>query len=142
QCAAIMIRQMAARHTPEVPMKPWLTLLPAVACALSIMPQLLAADEGEDAKLAAFFKSYLDEAFRAEPMMATHLGDHRFDDRLDDISPTARAANLERERQVLAELPRKISYDKLSRDGQIDFEILRHHLTRSIWLQEHFKPFE
>ena len=92
-------------------MKLWLALLPAMACALSFTPRLLAADEGEDARLVAFFKSYLDEAFRAEPMMATHLGDHRFDDRLDDISPAARAANLERERRVLAELPRKVSYD-------------------------------
>ena len=46
----------------------------------------------EDARLAAFFQAYLDEAFRAEPLMATRLGDHRFDDKLDDLSPEARAA--------------------------------------------------
>ena len=41
----------------------------------------------EDAKLAAFFRAYLDASFRAEPLTATRLGDHRFDDQLDDLSP-------------------------------------------------------
>jgi uncharacterized protein (DUF885 family) len=96
----------------------------------------------EDDRLVAFFQAYLDESFRAEPTMATRLGDHRFDDRLDDLSAEARAANLGRVRKALEELPRKVAYDKLSRDGQIDYEILRHELTRKIWLEEHFRPFE
>ena len=67
--------------------------------------------------------------------MATRLGDHRFDDQLDDLSAEARAAHVERDRKALAELPRKVDYDKLSRDGQIDFEIFRQHLDprRSGW---------
>ncbi len=106
---------------------------------------ILRADEGansEDDKLATFFRDYLDRVFRAEPLTATRLGDHRFDDRLDDLSAEARAANIERDRQALAELPKQIDYDKLSRHGQIDFEILRHHLTRAVWLAETFHPFE
>lgn len=99
-------------------------------------------DNPEDAKLTAFFRTYLDETFRAQPVFATHLGDHRFDDQLDDLSSEARAANTARDRKTLAELPEKVDYNKLSRDGQIDYEILRHHLTREVWLAEHFKPFE
>ena len=74
--------------------------------------------------------------------MATRLGDHRFDDKLDDLSPEARAANVERDRKALAELPRKVDYNTLSRGGQIDYEILRQHLTRAVWLAETFRPFE
>ena len=74
--------------------------------------------------------------------MATRLGDHRFDDKLDDLSPEARAANVERDRRALAELPRKVDYNTLSRGGQIDYEILRQHLTRAVWLAETFRPFE
>ena len=99
-------------------------------------------DMSEDAKLEAFFRAYLDEAFAAQPLMATGLGDHRFDDRLDDLSPAARAANTERDRRTLAELPRRIVADQLSPDSRVDFEIFRHHLEREVWLAEHFRPFE
>ncbi|MGE5754927.1 MAG: DUF885 domain-containing protein [Planctomycetaceae bacterium] len=106
---------------------------------------ILRADEGangEDDKLAAFFRAYLDRVFRAEPLTATRLGDRRFDDRLDDLSAESRAANIERDRRARAELAKEIDYGKLSRHGQIDFEILRHHLTRAVWLAETFHPFE
>jgi uncharacterized protein (DUF885 family) len=96
----------------------------------------------EDAKLAAFFQRYLDEEFQRHPYYATYLGDHRHDDRLDDLSPEARAADLDRLRRTLAELPKQVDYAKLSRDGQIDFEILRHDLARSLWLNENTRPFE
>jgi uncharacterized protein (DUF885 family) len=75
-------------------------------------------------------------------MRATRLGDHRFDDQLEDLSASARQASLERERATLEELPRRVRFEKLSRDGQIDFEILRHHLERSIYLEETFREFE
>jgi uncharacterized protein (DUF885 family) len=95
-----------------------------------------------DEKLAVLFQTYLEESFRAEPLLATRLGDHRFDDRLDDISPEARTANVERDRRWLTLVSKNVDYDKLSRDSQIDLEIFRHHLERSIWLAETFKPFE
>jgi hypothetical protein len=56
----------------------------------------------EDARLAAFFKTYLEEAMKNAPLDATRYGDHRYDDRLDDLSPPARAANLERHKAALA----------------------------------------
>ena len=41
--------------------------------------------------LESFFRDYLEAAFRLEPMLATRLGDHRFDAELDDLSaPRAR----------------------------------------------------
>jgi len=102
-----------------------------------------AAPAGEaDAQLDAFFKKYLDETFRMRPMEATQLGDHRFDHLLEDLTPNARRAWLEHTRKTLAELPKQIDYQKLSRPAQIDFEIFEHALTNSLWLEENFHPFE
>ena len=114
----------------------WLLLAPIVLAATA------RAESPEDARLDRFFRAYLDEVFASEPLTATRLGDHRFDDRLDDISKDARLANVERDRKALARLPKEVDYSKLSRDSQIDFEILKFSLERSIWASEHFKPFE
>jgi uncharacterized protein (DUF885 family) len=98
--------------------------------------------DSEDARLAAFFKEYLEAEFKAQPLLATRLGDHRFDHLLDDLSPKARAAARERWRKALQALPRKVTYKELSRSGQIDFEIFAHHLRRELWLAENTRPFE
>jgi uncharacterized protein (DUF885 family) len=112
----------------------WFVCLAAVYHAPAI--------EDEDTKLTAFFKEYLEELFRQQPLEATRLGDHRFDHLLDDLSPKARAAWVDGARKTLAELPRRVDYRKLTRSGQIDFEILQHHLTRTLWLAENLHPFE
>ncbi len=110
---------------------------------LTIAASAASADDPapEDARLAAFFQAYLDESFAARPLDATRLGDHRFDHQLDDLSAEARAANRERDRRTLADLPKKVDYAKLSRSGQIDFEILRHTLERDVWLADNFDPY-
>jgi uncharacterized protein (DUF885 family) len=116
---------------------------PIVLCGLLGLAALFArASADEDAKLTAFFKAFLDAEFRQRPFLATRLGDHRFDRLLDDLSPKARASWAERARETLARLPEQIHYDKLSRNGQIDFEILKQDLTRQIWLAENTHPFE
>ena len=97
----------------------------------------------EDARLAAFFQAYLDEAFRAEPLMATRLGDHRFDDRLDDLSPEARAANVERDRRALAELPSegRLQDALAGRADRLRDPPPAPDARRSGW-PRHFQPFE
>ena len=116
-------------------------LLGVLALGVLLAGSARAADS-EDDKLAAFFKAYLEKEFQHRPLDATRLGDHRYDDKLDDVSPPARAADLERWRGVLADLPKKIAVEKLSRDGRLDFEIFQHDLTRSVWLAENTHPFE
>jgi uncharacterized protein (DUF885 family) len=96
----------------------------------------------EDAKLTAYFKTYLDEMFRQRPFEATRLGDHRFDHQLDDLSAKARAGWVAHARATLAKLPEEINYQALTRDGQIDFEIFRQDLTRTLWLAENTHPYE
>jgi len=113
-----------------------------VPCLLFLaMPDLPAADD-EDARLTAFFKAFLEDEFRQRPLEATRLGDHRFDSVLDDLSPKGRKAWNDRYTKALADLPKQVDYAKLTRSGQIDFEILKHHLTRQIWLAENTRLFE
>jgi uncharacterized protein (DUF885 family) len=120
-------------------------LLPALALlAFGLTPagpQARPADT-EDEKLTAFFKTFLDEEFRRRPLEATRLGEHSFDHLLDDVSAKARARWAAGYRAALAELPRKVDFRKLSPDARIDFEILKHHLTRELWLLENTHPFE
>lgn len=100
------------------------------------------AQPSADDKLNVFFKNYLEEHFRQQPLDATHLGDHRFDNLLDDISPAARAGWLALAEKTLKALPQQVDYAILSRDGQIDFEIFQHNLKAEIWETKNFHPFQ
>ena len=101
----------------------------------------LGAAGDEDAKLEAFFKKYLEEEWRQRPLEATRLGDHRWDALLDDVSSPARTGWIERYRNTLRKLPHEVEYQKLSRGGQIDFQILESHLNRILWLAENTGSF-
>ncbi len=116
-------------------------LLPAAALSfLSIVSS--PAQPAEDRRLQDFFHAYLEENFRRQPTAATALGDHRYDARLDDISPAARAGWGELARRTLEELPRAVDFQRLSRDGQIDFEVLRNELAFQLWTATQLRPFE
>ncbi len=96
----------------------------------------------EDDRLQAFFQKYLEERFQLQPLDATRLGDHRFDHLLDDLSPKARKAQIQHVRDTLKAMSRQLEYTKLSRNGQIDFDILKHELEAGLWLEENTRPFE
>ncbi|MGH9677292.1 MAG: DUF885 family protein, partial [Candidatus Acidiferrum sp.] len=141
------IRAYFGRKTKNriVPRDPIMELPPgrlfAAFFILLAVPILAVASDSEDGKLADFFKAYLEKKFHDQPMQATRLGDHRFDHQLDNVSPAARAAWAQRDRATLAELPRAVDYKNLSRSGQIDFEILSHDLSFSLWSYENERPF-
>jgi uncharacterized protein (DUF885 family) len=96
----------------------------------------------EDAKLDAFFRRYLDEYFQQQPSSATALGDHRFDAKLEDLSVESRAKWRQRTRRALADLPPAVGYARLTRAGQVDFEIFKHELEKTLWLDENTRRFE
>jgi len=114
-----------------------------VAAALVLLSASLAsAANPEDSKLADFFKAFLEEEIRQRPLEATRLGDHRYDDQLDDVSAQARAGWVRRYKKVLADLLGQVEYKKLSRPSQIDFEIFKQWLTAQLWLSENTEPFK
>src|SRR5436190_23534276 len=87
----------------------------------------------EDAAFGKLFQAWLDEEFQAHPLFATQQGNHEHDDRLDDLSPEARKADVERTRTWLARLPKSLDRDELSRASQIDLDIWTRALTYSLW---------
>lgn len=101
-----------------------------------------ASGQDADAKLEGVFRRHLDEQFAQRPLDATRLGDHRFDHRLDDVSPRARQGWDDLARKTLAALTNEVDYSRLSRAGQIDLEIFRSDLTQSLWVSENLRPFE
>jgi len=113
----------------------------AVLCVLAAGP-VPASAQDQDARLYSFFQQYLEAHFREQPIEATRLGDHRFDNLLDDLSRPAQQAWVAHARQTLDALPLQVDYARLSRAGQIDFEIFQQDLTRSIWLAQNTRPFE
>lgn len=110
-----------------------------VCLLLLFFPILVQANEDE--KLAQFFKDYLEATMKASPVSATRFGDHRFDDRMDDLSEKARLANQKFNVTTLQNLPKAVQFEKLSKNGKIDYQILRDYLTKTIWLDENTNPF-
>lgn len=114
-----------------------------LGCSLLCLPILSGQEAApEDAKLEAAFRQYLEQTFQQQPVNATGLGEHRFDALMDDITPAARAGWTQLAQRTLGELPKTVAYDRLSRDGQIDFETWRDALRSQLWSDENLKPFE
>jgi uncharacterized protein (DUF885 family) len=113
------------------------SLLTLLACRFA----LSYGDANDDAKLTTLFKDFLDAEFAARPYEATRLGDHRFDHRLDDVRPDARAGWKKRYQDTLARLE-VLDAGKLSRGAQIDREIFEHELKYKLWEMENTRPFE
>ncbi len=109
----------------------------AIASFGALVVPVLAADSA----LETFFRGYLDERFALHPTEATGLGDHRFDDKLDDLSPTALEKSLTHSKQARARLHKEIDRAKLSPDERVNFDIFNHELEASIWLRENTQPF-
>src|SRR4051794_15377713 len=87
----------------------------------------------------------LDEQLSLDPVTATSLGDHRFDDRLPATGPEARAEELTTRRIRLAQLD--ALPDAFDAEERVDREILTHHLRRRVFelteLRDHeWNPLE
>jgi len=118
-------------------LNPVKTLSIALAACAVLATQTLAAES----QLESFFRRYLDERFALHPTEATALGDHRFDDRMDDLSPAALEKSLAHLKQSRAKLHQEIDRAKLSSDERINFDIFDHDIEASIWVRENTQPF-
>jgi uncharacterized protein (DUF885 family) len=85
-----------------------------------------------DQQFEALAQRYLREAPEQSPVGATGLGDHRFDDHLDDVSAAGWQARLTFTELYLAALE-PIDRAKLSRANQVDALLLLHDLQYDHW---------
>lgn len=110
--------------------------LPAPADA----PTASAPAATADARFDAIASRWLDQWMQLNPVAATQLGDHRFDDRIDDLSADGRRQLVGFSRKLLAELD-AIEPGTLSRERQVDALILRNQLQSDIWNIETFQAW-
>ena len=108
---------------------------------LAVFTASLASAQTEDARLAAFYRAQLDASFQLRPVDATSLGEHRYDHLLGDVSTVARARWTDQNRATLTVLAQRVDRSKLTRGGQIDYDIFEQDLRKSLWLAENFDPF-
>ena len=93
-----------------------------------------------DSEFEQLAAQYVDEVTALSPVSATWLGDHRFDDQLDEVTPEARQRKAAFHRTVLDRLD-AIPRDELSRANQIDAAMLRHRLRAGLWRLEHLQEW-
>ncbi len=106
---------------------------------LLMLPTLVAAD---DKALADLFKQYLDGEFKRHPSFASASGNHEYDDRLDDLSATARNADREEAKKWKATLD-QFDTAKLTDAGKLDLRIWKHAINSqlALWAMG-LDPFE
>ena len=105
------------------PMRPTFRSLIAILALLAAGPLAPAARAGDDAgaRLNALFQSEWERGLRENPLQATYLGDHRYDDRWPDLSTDALAKSHAEDVAVLSKLaaidPATLTQaDRLNRD--------------------------
>ncbi len=95
----------------------------------------------QDERFQRVAEAALDDVLALHPVVATELGDHRFDDRLPDGRPEA----LERERRTLEAHLRELEGldpDALQPDDRVDAEILRSTLGGRLYELEALREHE
>jgi len=93
-----------------------------------------------DAAFERLGKRYVDEAPGYSPVSATWLGDHRYDDRLDEITVEAKQQKAAFCRGCLDELG-PIPREQLSRANRVDAAMLEHRLRAEVWHIEQLREW-
>jgi len=99
-------------------------------------PSTSQAPTETDMSFEAISKRYLDEMMALTPVNATALGDHRFDDRLDDVSAAGYQKRALLAHELLAEV-QALDAGQLSRANQVDARLLENELEYQAWRVEH-----
>src|SRR5438876_12077605 len=94
-----------------------------------------------DDKFQKIAHDYIEQYLRANPEDATELGDHRFDGRLTDYSPEARAKDLSTQKEFRDKL-NTIDAPQLTGANNIDFRILKENIDYEIFRAEELKEPE
>ena len=94
-----------------------------------------------DRRFETLANNFIQELLRRNPETATALGDHRYDNRLDDYSRSGRESDLRFARETLNALNR-INFNRLSAQNRVDARILRTQLEAQIFRIETLREYE
>lgn len=102
---------------------------------MSILTSQAVSQDYEFQKIA---RDYVEQELKANPENATELGDHRFDDRLTDYSPEARAKDLARQKEFREKL-NALNGSKMTGANDVDLRILKENIDYEILRAEELK---
>ena len=68
------------------------SVLSALLCCFLLLFAGCAGPSREDKELTKLSNEFLEDYFKAHPVSATRIGEHRYDGKIDDMSPDAKAA--------------------------------------------------
>src|SRR5207245_6356955 len=105
------------------------------------LAMLNAAATTQDDAFQKIAHDYVEQYLRANPEDATELGDHRFDGRVTDYSPEARAKDLSTQKEFRDKL-NTIDAPQLTGANNIDFRILKENIDYEIFRAEELKEPE
>jgi uncharacterized protein (DUF885 family) len=111
-----------------------LPLLPPTAAARPADPPAFdhgAAAGVRSAPLAALLADHWSWLMRRSPTWATRLGDHQYDDRLEDLSPAALAAD-RAAREAFLQRAERIAAAGLHPDDQLTLSLFQHELRAGL----------
>jgi uncharacterized protein (DUF885 family) len=112
-----------------------IVLATALFLSLSILTTHAVSQDCEFQKLA---RDYIERELQANPGEATELGDHRFDGRLTDYSPEARAKELATQKEFRDKL-NAIDGSQVTGANNVDFRILKENIDYKIFEAEELK---
>lgn len=115
-------------------------VLAMTAAAPLAAPALARAAAPADQRFEALAKGWVDASMRLSPVTATQVGDHRFDDQIDDLGPTGRAAVVKLATGTLAAL-KATPRAQLSRANQVDAAILENQVRSDLWTTQTLQPW-
>ena len=95
----------------------------------------------EDAKFEKLADNYIQKMLELHPEWATSLGDHRYDNRLNDYSLEGIKKNRDVNSLYLDSL-RAIDFSRLTRVNQIDAQILQNRLRYAIFGADTLRSYE
>ncbi len=110
-------------------------LVVALSISLSISTARANPQDDEFQKIA---HDYIEKELEANPEEATELGDHRFDGRLTDYSPEARAKELATQKEFREKL-NAIDGSQVTGANNVDFRILKENIDYKIFQAEELK---
>ena len=95
----------------------------------------------ENQKFESLAKEYIEKLLTSNPELATTLGDHRFDHRLNDYTLEGIKSQVALNRQCLDALA-GIDVSRLNAGNQIDREILKSSINSALYQLENLKEYE
>jgi uncharacterized protein (DUF885 family) len=111
-----------------------------VIAGLAVVYAAASAAPAADNAFSELADRYLDDAAARSPVTATALGDHRADDRLDEVDAAARASKRNTfigYREALADIDR----DELSRANRVDAAILHNEIESTLFELDTFEEW-